>query len=200
MHDEIEAKFYPVDPVSIREKLTGIGARCIHPERLMRRAIFNRVLNPQLDAAKIRYIRVRDEGDRITLSMKDYPRPEEGVKWQREICIIVSSFEDTVSLLKVAGLKQNTYQETKRETWQFGQVLIEIDTWPGLLPYVEIEAPSEVLLHQVALQLQLDWEARLNEAVTVIYAKVYGIERDKINSFAQLTFENNPFADLKAVI
>jgi adenylate cyclase class IV len=100
MQNEIESKFYPVDKDAIRKKLKSIGATCIHPERLMKRTVFDREHNPVLAKRSIRYIRVRDEGDVVTMSTKDYARPDEGQEWQRETCVTVSSFDDAVSILK----------------------------------------------------------------------------------------------------
>ncbi|MEI6327116.1 MAG: CYTH domain-containing protein [Candidatus Roizmanbacteria bacterium] len=200
MQNEIESKFYPVVKDDLRSKLASIGAICIHPERLMKRMIFDHRHNPILEKKNIRYIRVRDEGDSITMSAKDYPRPDEGQEWQQETCVKVSSFDDAVAILKATGLIQNAYQETKRETWKLGESLIEIDEWPGLKPYVEIETVDGKTLQSVAGQLGLNWEMRLNDAVVEIYMSVYGLDRKEVLSLiSHATFESNPFASLKPV-
>lgn len=200
MKNEIESKFYPVHKDDIRKKLKAMGASCIHPERLMKRMIFDQEHNPILAKKSIRYIRVRDEGDVVTMSTKDYPRPDEGQEWQRETCVTVSSFDDAVSILKATGLIQNAYQETKRETWKLGDSLIEIDEWPGLKPYIEIETTDAKTLHSVAQSLGLDWEKRINEAVVEIYSMVYGLEKKQVlELISHVTFESNPFADLSEV-
>lgn len=41
MKQEREAKFLGADPEAIREKLRVLGATRVHPERLMRRTVFD---------------------------------------------------------------------------------------------------------------------------------------------------------------
>jgi adenylate cyclase class 2 len=198
MQNEIESKFYPVDKDAIRKKLKSIGATCIHPERLMKRTVFDREHNPVLAKRSIRYIRVRDEGDVVTMSTKDYARPDEGQEWQRETCVTVSSFDDAVSILKATGLIQNAYQETKRETWKLGDSLIEIDEWPGLKPYIEIETTDGETLRSIAEALGFDWGSRLNEAVVELYVQVYGLEKKRVLELIRhVTFESNPFVSIQ---
>jgi len=67
MDTEFEAKFYPVDKDKYRQKLLSLGAKLIHPERKMRRALIEHRFHPQINCT---YIRVRDEGDSIRLSAK----------------------------------------------------------------------------------------------------------------------------------
>ena len=68
MQTEIEAKFLDVDPDSVRERLFSIGGIMTHPERLMRRKVFDFPEGTSdQDSA---WVRVRDEGDRITMSYK----------------------------------------------------------------------------------------------------------------------------------
>jgi len=65
---EFEAKFYPVNKDEYRKKLKSIGAVLDIPERKMIRIIADSRSNPILD--KNHYIRVRDEGNLIRLSLK----------------------------------------------------------------------------------------------------------------------------------
>src|SRR3990167_10294135 len=61
------------------------------------------------------WIRVRDEGDKVTFSYKQLnDRTLHGTK---EIEVTVGDFEKTVDLLTAIGLAQKAYQETKREKW-----------------------------------------------------------------------------------
>jgi adenylate cyclase, class 2 len=68
MKTEIEVKFLDVDFNLMREKLKQLGAVCEQPMRLMRRAIIE---TPELEA-KGGFLRVRDEGDKVTLTYKQF--------------------------------------------------------------------------------------------------------------------------------
>lgn len=189
--DEIEAKFYPVNVAELRKKLVEIGAKCVSPMRLMKRAVFDHLDNPQLPVA---YIRVRDEGDSITFSAKDYANEEKGHKHQRELLVNVSSFESTVNLLKLIGLKQTNYQESKRETWKLGEAEVCIDIWPGLEPYIEVEAKSLEDIERVAAVLPLKNSKRYEGGLLKVYIDVYGWDKSTaLEKVKHLTFDHMEF-------
>jgi len=168
MKTEIEATFLNVNIDELREKLRRIGAKCEQPMRLMRRV----VSEPPALFAKQAFVRVRDEGDKVTMTYKQ--GHNSGVITDpKEIEIVVSNFEDAVSILENAGLKGSSYQETKRETWKLGDTEVVIDEWPWLEPLAEIEGPSEARVKEVASSLGFDWKDVLIGAVTQAYQKKY---------------------------
>ena len=151
MKTEIEVKFLDVDFDLLREKLKQLGATCEMPMRLMRRAI---IQPPELHARHA-FVRVRDEGDKVTLTYKQVD--EDSLTGAKEIEVTVGNFEDTVALLEEAGLKQKSFQESRRETWHLNGVEIVLDEWPWLKPYIEIEGPTEASVKELAAKLGFDW-------------------------------------------
>lgn len=95
MDTEYEATFSPVHKDESRAKLKALGAKLAYPERLMRRTTFN--LPPPLASAH-RFARVRDEGDRITMSVKQITG--EGIEGQKEAMVVINDFAQGVALLK----------------------------------------------------------------------------------------------------
>jgi len=172
--DEIEAKFYPVNIDEMRNSLREIGAVCVSPMRLMKRAVFDKRDNPQLPVA---YIRVRDEGDKVTFSAKDYPDEKKGFKHQRELYVNVSAFETTVKLLEIIGLVQTNEQESKRETWKINNTEVCIDVWPGLEPYIEIESDTTQNLELLARKLPINNSRRYNGGLLQVYMDVYSWDK-----------------------
>ena len=191
METEFEAKFYPVEKEKIRQKLKTIGANLVYSERKMKRVIFDYVTNPQLQC---HYLRVRDEGNRITFSAKTH-QPEGGqLADQKEDVVSVDNFDKTVEIIKLSGLKQSHYQETLRETWELAGAEITIDTWPWLETYSEIEAASEEAVKTAADKLGFRWHEKIITSVTEIFAKVYNLSlAEATKKIAHLTFESNPF-------
>lgn len=167
MQSEIEAKFLNVQHDEIRAKLTELGATCVQPMRLMRRVTIE---NDSL-VEKNAFVRVRDEGDRVTMTYKQFDSLS--VDGAKEIEIVVSDFDTAVRLLDAAGLPSQSFQESKRETWQLGEVEIVLDEWPWLKPYIEIEAGSEVLVRDTAKQLGFDWRDAAFGDVMVAYRAEY---------------------------
>ncbi len=169
MKTEIEAKFLNVDHDAIRRTLKELGAELEQPMRMMRRALIRTddMKRPERDA----FIRVRDEGDKVTLTYKQFD--EHSLSGAKEIEIIVSSFEDTLAILAQADLVHQSYQESKRETWRLGGAEIVLDEWPWLEPYIEIEADSEEIVKTTAAALGFSWGDAIFGSVTQAYQAQY---------------------------
>jgi len=195
---EFEAKFYPVDKELYREKLKSIGAVLLLPERKMTRTVADGRDNPILE--KNGYIRVRDEGNLIRLSLKKTAGVNGKLTDQKEIDVKVSDFDKTIKIIEATGVKFNRLQETLREEWALNGTQITIDSWPGLSTYSEIEAESEEKVKEMADLLGFDWNKKIITAAAEIYQKVYGIGIDEVlEKISHITFENNPFTGIKKV-
>lgn len=186
MNTEIEVKFLDVDFDALRTKLEAVGATCAQPMRLMRRAVI------QNDATgRNSYIRVRDEGDKVTLTHKLFESLS--LLGASETEIFVSDFDKTVAILEAGGLKPSSYQESKRETWKLGGVEVVLDEWPWLKPYIEIEGPSEDAVRGAAQMLGFEWD---NDAcfgdVMVAYRAEYPslTKKDTVGNFEFVRFDD----------
>ena len=188
METEIEAKFTDIDPSSMREKLKTLGAKQEHPEILMRRKVFD---YPDDRLQKISgWVRVRDEGDKITFSYKQMNnRTLHGTK---EVTVIVSDFEKTCGLLTVIGLEARSYQETKREKWIYNGTEVTIDTWPWIPPFVEIEGPDEASVKRAAAGLDFDWHMAMHGSVETVYQMHYDFTDSEIDHWPSITFIDPP--------
>jgi adenylate cyclase class 2 len=166
---EIEAKFLNVDFDDVRAKLTALGAICEQPMRLMRRVI----IEPDFikERGENALLRLRDEGDKITLTWKEFR--DQSLTGAFERGVTVSNFDETVEILKSAGLNYRSYQESKRETWKFGDVEIVLDEWPWINPYIEIEGPTEGSVEETAEKLGFDWKDAVFGSADVIYKIEY---------------------------
>lgn len=195
MDTEFEAKFYPVDKEEYRKKLKKVGAKLSVPERKMVRIVADVRENPKL--AKNGYIRVRNEGNLVRLSLKVTADWSGKLSDQKEIDVEVSDFEKTKKIFEVCGIKFNRRQENLREEWEYLGAQVTIDTWPGLDTYSEIEADSEEKVKDIALKLGLNWNKKMIVPAANVYAKVYGMTIDEVlEKISFITFENNPFLNL----
>ncbi len=153
-HIEFEATFFPVPLEEARTKLSAIGATCVREEFMQTRVCYDVTPECLWEGA---WVRVRDEGEQITLTIKAFPPDNDGeMQDQREVEIVADSFEAADDFCRVLGLRKKSYQETKRELWQVGGVSVMIDTWPWLPTYVEIEGSSEQEVALVAERLGFD--------------------------------------------
>ncbi len=188
MQTEVEAKFPNIDPQAFRGILTAMGADQEYPEVLMRRKNFD------YDDGRLEkiggWIRVRDEGNKVTLTYKQLnDRTLHGTK---EIEVIVNNFDKTCDFLTSIGLKSKAYQETKREKWKFGDTEITIDTWPWVPTFVELESSDEESLKEVANLLGLDWNQAMHGGVETIYQMHYDFTEAEIDSWPTITFIPEP--------
>lgn len=170
MKTEIEVKFCDVDIEDIRSRLTSAAAVCEQPMRLMKRAL----IEEPHHAAEKSFLRIRDEGDKVTLAFKRRSNPANPtIDNTKEIEVTVSSFDDTVELFREAGWEYKTFQESRRETWKLGPAEVVIDEWPWLPPYIEIEAETEVEVRAAAEALGLDWASANYGHIDDVYRQYY---------------------------
>lgn len=188
---EYEATFYPIDKEEIRGRLTKAGAVLVYPERLMRRIAFHHLAG--IDD-KNKWARVRDEGDKITMSFKHMAGG--GIENQHEVMLVIDNFDEGVAFLEALGGSGKVYQETKRELWTLNGAEITIDEWPFLEPFVEVEGEGEAVVKEMAEMLGFNWSEALFMPAGDIYVKKYGVSGDKIKfEIPRLAFgDPNPFA------
>lgn len=179
---EIEATFINIDKDQLRAQLKELGATLLQPETLMRRTIFN------IDDHS--FVRVRDEGNRITMSYKRLDKLS--LSGMKEICLDVNNYDDAINFVKVCGLKSKAVQETLREEWELDGVELDIDTWPWLPTFVEIEGPSEAAVKSVAEKLGLEMADALYGSVDEVYKIYYDVTNQDINYCPEIKFTDAP--------
>lgn len=185
MVKEIEAKFFIDSKDDIRKKLSNIDLKLINEEHLMKRKCFH--CNDKKEERI--YIRVRDEGKKITMTYKEIKG--KGINDIEEIEIEVNNFENACELITKTNYSQVAYQENMREVWRNEEVEIVIDTWPFLQSYIEIEAKNEEIVKKYAKLLNFDFEKEAYfGAVGVLYEKQYSIPEKIINNLPLFIFND----------
>jgi adenylate cyclase class 2 len=189
MQTELEVKFLNIDTTDMRRRLEIAGAILVAPERLMRRRNFD---FPDLPRQKNHsaWVRVRDESDIVTMTYKqvdDYT-----VTGTKEVNLIVDSFDYGTQFLHALGLIETSYQETRRESWTLESVQIELDSWPWIPTFIELEGPSEAALQSVAKTLELDWSTHRAGDVSATYQIYYDIQQSDIIGWPNTTFDPMP--------
>lgn len=179
---EIEATFLDIDKVSYRKQLKKIGAKLIQPEILMRRSVF--------DTGPNSFLRVRDEGQQITITYKNVE--ELSLTGVNEVNIEVDSYENAVALLEASGFKIKARQATLREEWSLGDTEITIDTWPALPSFTEIEGKSPETVEKVAAKLGFLMKDAFYGSVDQIYKYYYGVKTEDVNYCPEIVLGKVP--------
>ena len=116
---------------------------------------------------KNRWIRLRTNGKKTTLTIKEYH--ENSVSGVEELEIEVNDFVKTDLLLEKLGYIKRSIQENRRIRYILNKVEIDIDTWPGLNTYVEFEGKNEDDIKLVFNKLGLDYKMAITDNVQDIY-------------------------------
>ena len=167
---ELEARFLEIDNKSLQQKLVAIGAKDLG-EDLLKEIIF---YDEQLTwKPKRQYVRMRQTKNGISLSYKSKPNPK-SIEME-EIEITVNDWHKTKVLLEKSGLIAYREQEKRRHSFTLDTVSIDIDSWPSIPPYVEIEAPTENAIKVTAKKLDLSWKDALFYGAGYIIENYYHI-------------------------
>lgn len=169
MQPEYEARFCDIDPADIRAALSQVEASLHLPRTLMRRVIFE---NDYITARRS-WLRLRDEGTVVTLTYKQAVT-DGTVDALHEVETPVADFEATRQLLLATGFRAVRYQESYREEWRRGKMRYDIDTWPDLPTFLEIEGPDGDSVRRAAEDLGLDFNQAGFGSVDELYSSALG--------------------------
>ncbi len=132
-----------------------------------------------------KWLRLRTNGYETTLTIKEICDNQK-IDGTRELEIEVSDFDKTSCILEELGYHARNYQENKRIRYLYNDVEIDIDTWPLLPTYVEIEGKSVSDVLNFLNLISYDESKKTTMDVESIYRR-YGID---INNYPVLTFED----------
>jgi adenylate cyclase, class 2 len=168
---EFEAKVLNVAPDEMAARIKRAGG--VHvAERLMRRYVYD--IRP---GEQGRWIRLRDTGSEITLCVKEITSG--GIDGVRETEVGVNDFDTTHTLLERLGYEAKAYQENRRSSWVLDGVRLEIDAWPLIPPYLEIEGDDAEQVRATAERLAVPRADLTSENTTAVYAR-YGIDLETV--------------------
>ncbi len=150
---EIECRFLEINKDALVKKLLELGAKDEGEKTLEETIIYD----PELAwKAKGRFIRIRRNGDDIRLTYKNHA--EHLVGGTTEIEFVIDDHKKAEALFESIGFVSYRHQQKKRHTFRLNDVTVDIDTWPRIPTYVELEGESEEALMDAARKLGFDWK------------------------------------------
>jgi adenylate cyclase class 2 len=173
---EFDAKILNVELEKTRALLVEVGAEHLG-DRLQRRYVYD---TPGRSGA---WVRLRDTGSEVTLCVKEIH--SDAIDGVTETETAVGDFDTANALLGKLGYWPKAYQENRRSSWALGGAAVEIDEWPLIPPYVEIEGEGAEHVRATALVLGFAVGELTSENTTKVYRR-YGID---IEAIPRLTFE-----------
>ncbi|OJI07645.1 hypothetical protein BK004_01000 [bacterium CG10_46_32] len=194
MQKEVEATFLSVNKDAVRNQLTKTGFELKTPEYLMCRKIFD---FSRIAPGKIKWGRVRQEADKVTMSIKEIRGP--GINDVYEVELVVDDFDTAVSFFEACSIPVKSFQESMREVWERNGVEVMIDTWPGLNPFMEIEGVDEATVRHTTKELGFDFEHAVFGSADLVYEKELGIPAKVIDRLPRITFADPPTKNIPKV-
>lgn len=174
MDIEYELRVLEIDIDNVIKSLEKIGAEKMG-EFKQKRYVYD--FNP---AVKGKWIRLRSNGIENTLTIKEIMNNK--IDGTKELEIKVSSFEDTNEILNKLGYRHRSFQENNRIEYKLNNVKFDIDTWPMIPTYLEIEGENELEIKKALNLLNLTNSKITTLGVDAIYKEIYGINIDSIKN------------------
>jgi adenylate cyclase class 2 len=172
MNIEYEVRVLEIDEKEIVNKLEKLGA-IFNGKYEQKRYVYNVI--PKSDG---KWLRLRTNGIKTTLTYKSVEKST--IDGTKELEIEVEDFQKTNELLEKAGIKAKGYQENKRTQYILDGVEIDIDSWPLIPTYLEIEGKDEESVKNTIKKLELEKNKVTALDVQSVYEKIYNIDISKI--------------------
>ena len=172
MHTEYEVRILEIDVEKVIQKLESLSAT-FEWDLLQRRYVYDFI--PKVDG---KWIRLRTNGKKTTLTIKNLVSSE--IDGTQELEIEVDNFDRANLILKELGYEAKAYQENRRIQYILNGVEIDIDSWPRIPSYLEIEGASEEAVYHVVDVLGYSKEDCTTRDVKGIYLD-YGFDLETIH-------------------
>lgn len=172
MKTEYEVRVLEINEEKMIKKLETLGATKVG-EYEQKRYVYD-----VIPKNEHQWIRLRTNGKKTTLTFKNIEKTT--VDGTKELEVEVSSFEDTNEFLERIGFKSKAYQENRRIQYILDGVELDIDSWPLIPIYMEIEGKSEEDVNSMIEKLDLENEKITALDVKGIYQEKYNIDIDEI--------------------
>lgn len=171
MHTEFEVRILEIDPEEIKKRLEKLNAT-FEWDYVQKRYVYD--FKPKEEN---KWIRLRTNGKKTTLTIKNIVTSK--IDGTQELEVVVDDFDRTNLILKELGYEAKGYQENRRIQYLLNGVEIDIDSWPKIPTYLEIEGPSEDAVYHAVSVLGFDKEDCTTRDVEGIYLD-YGYNLEEI--------------------
>lgn len=172
MH-EIEVKILDVDQGNIAKALESIGARKIQDTKLIVQWFRKEGVTEGQDLWFLR-IRSNSEG-KTEVTWKSRPEKVGIAKKVREINFTVADPKILADFFESIGLVEYAYQEKFRKSWSYKDWRFDLDQYPNMPAYLEIEGRDEKHIMEAIKLLNLEDYQTSAEGERVLIQKKYNL-------------------------
>jgi adenylate cyclase class 2 len=169
---EIETKVLEVDKNSIILQMQKLGAKKILDTRLVVDWYGPKGLTHNGDDPWYLRIRENSQGQK-EVSWKSLAKVVGNTRQSEEINFNVSDGEKIGELLKILNLENYAHQEKDRISWQYENWQFDLDTYPKMPPYLEIEGQSHEHIQEAIKLLHLEKHESISDGETKLIQEKY---------------------------
>ena len=170
MH-EIETKVLNVNLDIIKQKLESLGAQ--ETQNVVLKVDWFSMKDFDKDNQPW-FLRVRSySSGKIEVTWKGPQKIVNNTHQNKEINISVEDHEKMKMLFEAINLVCYAHQEKKRVSWKLKNVQFDLDTYPNMPSYLEIEANSEKEIEDMIKKLNLNDSERWNDGERTLIENKY---------------------------
>lgn len=184
-YKEIEVRFLEINKDELVKKLIELGAEDGGEDMLEEIIFYDNDLTWRDMGGK--RLRLRTQKGKTLLSFKHHI--EHSADGTEEIEFEVSDVNSAKDFLEKIGYPAYRHQQKKRHTLKLNDVTFDIDTWPRIPTYVELEGMSEEVLKLMSEKVGLDWKDVVFENPRIVIEKHYNIPVGNMRWFTFDKFE-----------
>ena len=174
MSHEIETKVLDIDFKKIRKKLISLGANKIQDVRLI---VDWYRLKGVTEGKDPWFLRIRsDSNGKHEVTWKAKSDILGTARRHKEINFFVQDFEKLSDLFEEIGLEKYAHQEKDRLSFKFKKWSFDIDQYPGMPVFMEIEGVSEEHVKKALLTLGLDKNPTWAKGERVLIQDIYKLD------------------------
>lgn len=174
-YKEVEVKFLEIDEKAVSKKLKQLGAKDEGTDLLKETIFYDK---GGIFKKEYKFARIRKSATKSFLAYKQHHSKGKDLKIVDNVNEVEFGVDNTNAariFLEMLGLEAYRVQEKKRHSFLLGKVMIEVDTWPKIPAYLEMEGKSEKLPKTVAKKLGLSWKDAYFGSARDVIEKIYKI-------------------------
>lgn len=173
MH-EIETKVLEVEGEDISKKIESLGAK--KKEEILLKVDWFGPKGITHNGDDPWYLRVRSYSTgKIEITWKDESKLIGNLRKGSEINVLINDHEKMKMLFESIGLECYGHQEKKRVSWELGNTKFDLDTYPNMPSFLEIEVENEKDINEMIEKLNLNKNETWNDGERTLIKNKYGL-------------------------
>ncbi len=177
---EVETKILEVDSAAVSARLDDLGAKKILEARMTIDWYGPKGLTHRGDDPW--YVRVRSfTPGGCEISWKSLGKIEGNTRQSQEVCLGIDDTRQAGQLLLALDLEHYAHQEKDRTSWQYMQWRFDLDRYPNMPAYLEIEGESHEHVTEAIELLGLSNHTAISEGERKLISERYGLDWNQMS-------------------